>query len=437
MLALFPVLLLCMSTPRTSGQTGGEPETVLTLDDAIQRAEASEPTYAAASAARRTARLDRGIARAAMLPAINFHNQGIYTQPTRSSSHTTVSDASPRFIASNDVREYMSQGVVSATYSLGLLGNLRKASAAELQATAEQEIARRGLVTVVTGLFYGELAATDRIAIASHAHDEAVDFLGLTMKREQAREAAHADVVKAQLEEQQRARAMEDAQLAAENARLELGVLLFPDPNTPYRLAEEATPALGSHADIQQAAAKNNPELKSALAAVNQSNAEVLVARNAYLPTIGINYTYGIDAPQFAFNGTNQTRNLGYATSVAIDLPVWDWLTTHHRVKQSEIQREVARITLSAAQRRSIAQLDEVYDEAVVAQQQLASLDRSAETAAESLRLARLRYTGGETAVLEVIDAQSALVAAENNRLDGRLRYRMALTKLQTLTGKM
>ena len=188
---------------------------------------------------------------------------------------------------------------------------------------------------------------------------------------------------------------------------------------------------------MEAAAAKNNPELKSAFAAVSVANAEVMAARGAYLPSLGLNYTYGIDAAQFAVNSPDHARNLGYAASVTVDLPVWDWLSTQHKVKQSTIRRDVARVTLSATQRRLIAQLDEAYAEAATAQNQLASLDRSVQSAAESLRLTKLRYTGGEATVLEVVDAQSAFVTAENAREDGRVRYRAALANLQTLTGTM
>ena len=112
---------------------------------------------------------------------------------------------------------------------------------------AEQEIARRGLVAAVTALFYTSLAADHKLAVAESAQQEAADFTKLTSEREQAREAAHADVVKAQLVEQQRKRDLEDARVAAEKARLELGVLLFADPRTPYTLqAAEAAPPLPS-----------------------------------------------------------------------------------------------------------------------------------------------------------------------------------------------
>jgi outer membrane protein TolC len=71
-----------------------------------------------------------------------------------------------------------------------------------------------------------------------------------------------------------------------------------------------------------------------------------------------------------------------------------------------------------------------------VARDQLASLELSATTARESLRLTRLRYTGGEGSVLEVVDAQNALLTAETAQADGTVRYQVALANLQTLTGR-
>jgi outer membrane protein TolC len=122
---------------------------------------------------------------------------------------------------------------------------------------------------------------------------------------------------------------------------------------------------------------------------------------------------------------------------VTLDIPVWDWLATAHKVKQSEIRRDVAKVALTNTQRHLIARLDEAYAEAAAARDQLASLDASAATAEESLRLTKMRYTGGEGTVLEVVDAQAAFVTAANAREDGRVRYQAALADLQTLTGTM
>ena len=385
----------------------------------------------------RVSSLDRYIARGALLPGVVYHNQAIYTQPNGVAT-TTATEPAQKFIANNAVHEYASQASVNETFGLAGVAGVRRADAASAFAAAELEVARRGLVAAVTGLFYGSLAADHKLTVAERARQEAADFSKLTNEREQGREVAHADVLKAQLTEQQRVRDFEDAKVAAEKARLELGVLLFPDPRTAYTLqASGDAPPLASREDVEQAAGKNNPELKSALAALSVSNADVLAARAAYLPDLGLNVTYGIDAPQLASNGPDKARNLGYSASVTLDIPVWDWLSTEHRVKQSEIRRGAAQVVLSATQRRLIARLDEAYSEAVAARNQFASLDASVVTAGESLRLTKLRYTGGEATVLEVVDAQSAFVTAQNAREDGRVRYEAALADLQTLTGTM
>ena len=419
---------------------------LITLDEALKRAQSSEPNFATALADSKVAGLDKSIARAGLLPSARYYGQGIYTQPNGlyAEGGEGVTTPNPKFVANDSrPREYISQGIVEENLSLGAFSALRRADAASAVAAAELEIARRGLVATVTGLYYGLSAADQKLAIAQRAKAEADDFAKLTSQREQAREAAHADTVKAQLEQQQREREFSDAKLNADKARLELGVLLFPDPRTPYTIQVPETPAaLASRDEVNQLAAKNNSELKSALATLEVSKADVLAARGAYLPTLGLNYTYGIDANEFAANGPMtasgiRARNLGYSATVTVNIPVWDWLATEHKVKQSEIKHDAAKVALTATQRHLIAQLDESYAEAQAARDQLASLDASVATAAESLRLTRLRYIGGEGTVLEVVDAQSAFITAQLAREDGRVRYESALAQLQTLTGKM
>jgi outer membrane protein TolC len=411
--------------------------TPITLQQAIARARENEPSFAAAVANQKVAALDHSIARAALLPNASYHNQVLYTQPNGAlnGSGPSGSQAAPRFIANNAVREYASQGVVNETVGLAGVTAVSRASAADAVAVAELEIARRGLVSTVTSLFYGVLAAEHKVDVARRASGEAGSFTNLTQQRETAREAAHADVVKAQLQEQQRERDLAEALLDVQRAHLDLAVLLFPDPRATYTLAPDPVALLPARADVDEAAMRLNPELRQAMASLRVSTLDVTAARAAYLPDLGLNFTYGIDAEQFAVNGVGGVKNLGYSASATLDIPVWDWLSTHHRVRQSEIMRDSARIALTATQRRLIAQLDEFYTEATTARDQLQSLEQSVQTAGDSLRLTRLRYSAGEATVLEVVDAQNSLTSAEVAREDGTVRFRLALTNLQLLTG--
>jgi outer membrane protein TolC len=419
---------------------------VISLQEAIKRAQTTEPNFANSVANARIAGLDKSIARAGLLPMARFNGQGLYVQPNglREVGGEGVVNTNPKFVSADArPREYIAQGIVEESVSLGGIAAVRRANAADALAKAELEIARRGLVQAVTGLYYGVASTDHKLAIAQQASDEAAAFVKLTGRREQAREAAHADTIKAQLQQQQRDRELSDAKLNADKARLELGVLLFSDPRTHYTISTSETPAaLATREEVNQLVSNNNAELKSALATLNASSADVLTAQAAYLPSIGLNYTYGIDANEFASRGPLtpdgiRTHNLGYSAAVTVNLPVWDWLSTEHKVKQSEIKRAAAKTALTATQRRTVAQLDESYAEAQAARAQLASLDESVATAAESLRLTKLRYTGGEATVLEVVDAQAAYITAQNACEDGRVRYETAVAQLQTLTGTM
>ncbi|MDE1177151.1 MAG: TolC family protein [Edaphobacter sp.] len=412
----------------------------VSLTEAIQQAQANEPIFAAAVAAQKTMKIDSYLAKASLLPSVTYHNQMLYTQPNGQTNQggQVGTQSSPIFIANNAIHEYTSQASINETVGLKQLADAQVASANSARASAELEIARRGLVSTVVSLYYTVSTAEEKQKVQAEALQEARDFSSLTQKREAVREVAHADVVKAELQLQQRQRDLADATVLASRARLELAVLLFPDPRAAYTTdAPASSPPLPTRDEVNQLASTNNPEIRSALAGLRASDAGVKSAKAAYLPDVALNFTYGIDAPQFAKRGPDNVPNLGYSIGGTLDIPVWDWFSTQKKVKQSEILRDAAKVTLTAAQRRLIATLEESYAEASTARDQLDLLDQSVHTAAESLRLTKLRYAAGEATALEVVDAQNSYLTAQTSQADGLTRFETALAALQVLTGSI
>ncbi len=413
---------------------------VLTLERALALAIANEPTFVSALATAKSAHLDHSIARSALLPQVVYHNQYLFTESNHlplAVAAATGTQSSQVFIANNSVHEYVSQGQVTETLGVQQYNALARADAAIAIANAELEVSRRGLTATVVGLFYSSVTSQGKVAIEERAQKEATDFVGQTQMREAEREVAHADVIKAQITLQQRQRDLADALLALEKSRLDLGVLLFADPRSPYTVTLPAVAPLPDRATVDAAAARANPELASANASLRAASLGITAARAALLPDVVLNYSYGIDSSQFAVNNPNGSRNLGYSASATLDVPVFDWFATQNRVKQARILRDAAKVTLSATQRRLIADLEEFYGELRVSHDQLGSLQVSADASRDSLRLTRLRYTNGEASVLEVVDAQNTLTAAELAQQDGTVRYQLALANLQTLTGTL
>src|SRR3954453_7471845 len=145
---------------------------VITLQEAIKRAQTTEPNFANALANAHIAGLDKSIARAGLLPTARFNGQGLYVQPNglREVGGEGVVNTNPKFVSADArPREYIAQGVIEETVSLGGIANLRRANAANAVAKAELEIARRGLVAAVTGLYYGVSSADHKFSIAQQA----------------------------------------------------------------------------------------------------------------------------------------------------------------------------------------------------------------------------------------------------------------------------
>ncbi|HEX4576119.1 MAG TPA: TolC family protein [Edaphobacter sp.] len=414
--------------------------TPITLEEAIRRAQTSDVAFRTAAADKTVAAYDKTIARSTLLPGVVYHNQYIYTQGVRPLTPIVGTTTTPPiFIANNAIHEYISQGAVTETIGVAAIANYRSLSATAEASAARLEVARRGLVATVIFSYFNVLAAERKLAVAQRSVDEAQQFSDLTLKLESGREVAHADVVKADLQLQQRRRELADAGLAAEKARLDLAVLLFPNPLTPYTLTNDLDQpsVLPTKDEVQADGAKNNPDLRAALQASRAAKFELTAAKAAYLPDLSLAYFYGIDATNFAVNAHDGSRNLGYSAVATIDIPVWDWFATHSRVKQSAARNDLAKVELTATQRQLIASIEELYNEAAVAVDQIASFGETVRTAAESLRLTKMRYSAGEATVLEVVDAQTSYRTAQAAQVDAAVRYHVAFGQLQTLTGKL
>jgi outer membrane protein TolC len=402
----------------------------LTLEDALARARKNSTQFQLAQTDAAMARQDRYQAATALLPSVTYNNQAIYTKGNGPGNPV-------RFIANNSVHEYISQGNVHETIDLLSIANFRRASAASAVAKARAEIASRGLVVTVVQSYYAVAAAQLKLDAAKKTGDEGDRFFKLTQELENGGEVAHSDVIKAELQMQDRHRQLLEAQLGLLNARLGLAVLIFPDFNDNFELAEDlhASVPLPALAEVQQRAARDNPDLRAALAAVQQAGHEVTGARAGYLPSLSFDYFYGIDATRFAVNNEFGVSNLGTSAIATVNIPIWNWGATQSRIKQAQLRRSQAQRELSLAQRRLLAEIQSLYAEADTALHELSGLSRGAELSAEGLRLTTLRYKGGEATVLEVVDAQNTFALASAAYQDGAVRYRVALANLQTLTG--
>ncbi|MGA2595938.1 MAG: TolC family protein [Bryobacteraceae bacterium] len=432
---LLPLACLSMlsmaAPPPQPGQAATGPIS-LTLESALASARAYSQQFQTAVVAAASAREDVLQARTALLPTLTYFNQYIYTQGNGTPSGI--------FVANDGVHVYNSQANVHGElFSIANRANYRKAMFAAAAAQARQDIARRGLIATVVSAYYGLIAAQRHLANAQTALKEAQQFFDITQKQERGGEVAHADVVKAELNVEQRKRDLQEAQLNVEKARINLGVTLFPNVDQEFNIDDDlATIApLPALSDIQSEAISRSPDMRAAEATVKSANYGVSAAKGAYYPSLVFDYWYGIDANVFGIRGPDDRKNLGSVAQGTVNIPVWNWGATRSRVRQAELQQQQAQADLTFAQRSLQSTISSSYAEAQTSLAELDSLKRSLDLSVESLRLTILRYEAGEATALEVSDAQSTLAQARNAYDDGLARYRVALASLQILTGSL
>lgn len=421
-----------------AGPDGSGPPITLTLHDALERAKKYDTAFSAAMTAAKLAHEDRLQGRAAHLPSVSFTTAELLTKGNGVLP-------SGRYVTNDGIHVYRSWGVLHQDLSPStLMPGYSHAPAAEAMARARAEIASRGLTVTVTKNYYALIVAQRKYASAQQAFEQAQRVLTITKERENGGEAAHSDVIKSELQFSQQKQAYQESQLAVDDARLALAVMLSPSLTENINVVDDlsSAQALPPFNDVRAMAEHENPDVRAAVEALRYASADVSAARGAFFPTITVEADYGIEANSYALRSvvsadprSGVLPNLGHFVTGSLNLPVWDWGILRSKLRQAEYKRQQARVELSQTQRQVLSNLYSFYNEAVAARSELETLHHAAELATESLRLIMLRYQAGESTILELVDAQNVLTQARNADDDGQARFRIALANLQTLTG--
>ena len=425
--------------PLALSQGASAPPVVITLQDALERARKLDVEVQSAIADVRSAGEERVQAKASLLPGVSVTSQYLGTQGNGV-------NPSGRYVTNDGVHLYRDWALVheDVTANTFRKTGTQRAEASEILAKAKVEVAQRGLAVTVTKNYYAMVTAQRKYANAQLASQEADRFLERTRQQERLGEVAHYDVVKAQLQSENQEQSFDDAALAMESTRLSLAVLVFPALTENFTVVDdlESGPVLPSFDDVRMLAGKDNPEIRAALQAVRQASMDTESARNARLPSLSVDLSYGIEANAFALHSTVASfpeggilPNLGYAVVANLTIPVFDWGAQKSKVRQAQLRETQLQTQASQAQRQIAANLQLNYDEAVGARAAVNRARRAMELATESLNLSNNRYIGGAAPASEVVDAQNAVVRARNDYADAQTRYRVAIATLQTFTG--
>jgi len=324
------------------------------------------------------------------------------------------------------------------SYALDLFGGLRRATEASRGALLATEEARRTiLVTLVSeiGSDYYQLLALDlQLQIAKATVISQQKSVTLTKSRADYGVATNADWLQAR--QVMDAAEAEIPELDRQISRMEdaISILLGNYPQDVPRgaiLTEQQIPP-AVPAGLTSALLDRRPDIRKAEKLLMEYNAEIGVARAEFFPQISLTASGG---RSFALTSLLSSQISIWTYAASLTQPIFEGGKLRANLHIAESQQRQALLTYTQTIQKAFG---DVSDSLVDVQKYREVRIRDEEYVRdldESVRLANLRYNGGITNYLEVLDAQRSLFSEQLTLAQSRGNEFQSLVQLYRALG--
>jgi outer membrane protein, multidrug efflux system len=327
----------------------------------------------------------------------------------------------------------------SAAWELDFWGKFRRATESARAQLLAAEWGRRAVLTTLVSQVssaYFSLRALDlELDISRRTLASRQESLELARVREQGGATSLLDV--RQAEQLVYGATGEIATLERQIAQQEnfISVLLGSNPDAIARgraLTEQPHQA-DVPAGLPSALIERRPDIQRAEQTLVAANAQIGVARAAYFPQISLTGSGGFESTALAalFTGTNAI----WTAAAAATQPIFTAGRTRSQVALAEARRQEAVVEYQQTIRQAFREVSDAlvgYRKLREFREQQTLLFNAAQ---DARRLAQIRYEGGVTSYLEVLDADTRLFDAELGLAQAELSELTALVEIYRALG--
>jgi outer membrane protein len=395
-----------------------------TLAEVVDRALCHNPRTRVAWASARAAADQLGVATGAYLPTLS-----VAGGRTRSRS---TSDAVTTHTASSDV-------TATLNYLLfdfgGRSATLERAQQNLLAANWSHDAVLQSVWLSAVQAYYQLFSAQASVNAARAAERAARQALDAAAYRLKVGVATRADSLQARTAYSQAALARRQAEGSARIARGVLANVMGFDADRTVRVAppDLSGPVPAREAEVHQLIAQAKaarPDLAAAQARVAAAQAEVKATRAQGRPSISLFSRYG----RTWNDGLADSR--GSTLGVDVSIPLFSGFATNYQIRAAQAQ-----VQNQAAARDQLSQqvaLDvwQAYQNLNTARETLSASADVLASATEAADLALGRYKAGVGTILELLDAQSKLAAARQQRVQAQYNWFIAKAVLAQSLGR-
>ena len=331
----------------------------------------------------------------------------------------------------------LSQLGPSAVWQLDFWGKYRKATQAARAELVASEWGQKAVVaTLVANVAtaYFQLRALDlELEISKRTLDARRESLSLNRTLEEGGAVSRIDVYQAEILVEQAASAIPDLERRITQQENLISVLLGKNPDNIARgLALTDQPLLPEiPAGIPSSLLDRRPDIVEAELKLVAANARIGVAKAAYFPQVTLTGNAGVQA--YSFDGLfNSTI---YNVGVTVSQPLFDLRRIRSNVQLTEAQKA----ELIATYLQAVQQAFREVSDALIANEknhQYRERQQALRTAAQQANdLSTIRYQGGATSYLEVLQSATNLFEAEIGLAQAQLNERLAVVQIYNALG--
>ena len=203
------------------------------------------------------------------------------------------------------------------------------------------------------------------------------------------------------------------------------------DEQTENIAVVELTPELNV-----EAAVENRPELKMLQNSVDMTKQTTNVLRAGNLPQVALTGGYSISNPN-VFNGFQKSFAGFWNVGVLVRVPLWNWGDVMYKVRASKGATSIAKLELAEAREMIELQVNQNTFKVNEANKKLTMAQANIQRADENLRTATLGFREGVITPTTVMEAQTAWLQAQSQKIDAEIDVKLSQVDLQKALGTL
>ena len=208
--------------------------------------------------------------------------------------------------------------------------------------------------------------------------------------------------------------------------------------NEQITLADEAAEniavvTLTPQLDVEQAV-ENRPELKMLQNTVELSHQTTNLLKAGNLPQVALMGGYAVSNPN-VFNGFEKKFAGFWNVGVLVRIPIWNWGDVMYKVRASKGATSIATLELEEAREMIELQVNQNTFRVDEANKKLAMAQTNIQRADENLRTANLGFREGVITPTTVMEAQTAWLQAQSQKIDAEIDVKLSQVDLQKSLG--